>query len=397
MDLSKLISKVLKLNCTQGYPDKKQEYTKIKKLPSILNLRKKYSTFVINHTFTDLSIPVILSPSGESTIELVLNYNYFTYSEIINFLCNKQMPVSFETIGDVIHFNLNNEHLPYKYIIGKILYDKTGCNIINKLGNINSKFRCYEFEYIGGKVDISYKEDTLLVGGTKYTFIYNKTYENKEQYFFSKKESSGLLQLQKEDFCPDILDKFIRKYSDTSKIIEMDRLETSLIENGARFIIDIRNVYWCSKLQDERRRLLDICKRGQVVCDVFCGVGPMVVPLLLKGCTVYANDLNSKAIECLKKNIKINKIKQNFFISNEDAKDFLEGSLPKIDHYILNLPEYSLDYLQYIKSGMIHCYFFSNEDFEDLVYEKTGLRNANIRFIRKVSPSKNVYKLTYQK
>lgn len=177
----------------------------------------------------------------------------------------------------------------------------------------------------------------------------------------------------------------------------MSKLETCLIENRAKFIIDIKNVYWCSKLQDERKKLLDICKRGEVICDVFCGVGPMVIPLLLKGCIVYANDLNIKAVDCLKKNIKLNKISQNFFISNKDAKDYLEDSLPKIDHYILNLPEYSLDYIEYIQSGMIHCYFFSNENVEDLVYKKTGLLNADIKFIRKVSPSKNVYKLTCKK
>lgn len=194
MDLSKLISKKIKLRCHQGYPDKNEKYTKINKIPSILNLKKKYNTFSINHSFSDFNTPVILTKSGNYIIEIVLNYDYFTYSEIINYLCNRIMPVSFETIGDVVHFNLNTEYLPYKFIIGKIVYDKTGCTVINKTGNINSKFRYYEFEYIGGKIDITYKKDIIVEDGITYTFKDNNF--NRKCSFLQNLENSNNFTLQ---------------------------------------------------------------------------------------------------------------------------------------------------------------------------------------------------------
>lgn len=50
----------------------------------------------------------------------------------------------------------------------------------------------------------------------------------------------------------------------------MNRLETYLIEISANFIFVIMNVYWCSKLQYERKKLLVICIRGEVICDALC-------------------------------------------------------------------------------------------------------------------------------
>ena len=33
-------------------------------------------------------------------------------------------------------------------------------------------------------------------------------------------------------------------------------------------------MYWCSRLQQERDRLLKMIKPGQFLADIFCGVGP---------------------------------------------------------------------------------------------------------------------------
>lgn len=122
-----------------------------------------------------------------------------------------------------------------------------------------------------------------------------------------------------------------------------------------------------------------------------------MITLLIKGCTAYANDLNIKAIVCLMESNEVNKIKRIFFIGIRGVRDFLKNSLPEMFHYILILPDFSLNCFTYIQSGMVHCFFSNDENVEDLVRKKTELINPYIRFIKNVSPSKNVYKLTSRK
>ena len=87
--------------------------------------------------------------------------------------------------------------------------------------------------------------------------------------------------------------------------------ETIHVEDKVRFKVDISRVYWCSKLSTERTRLIqDFLKDGEVLCDMFCGVGPLSVKAAVKRpkLRVLANDLNPIAYEYLDKNIKLNKL-----------------------------------------------------------------------------------------
>ena len=69
-----------------------------------------------------------------------------------------------------------------------------------------------------------------------------------------------------------------------------------------RFKVDISKVYWCSKLGSERTRMIDkILKEGEVLCDMFCGIGPLAVKAAAKKrIKVIANDLNPACFDYLK-------------------------------------------------------------------------------------------------
>lgn len=180
-------------------------------------------------------------------------------------------------------------------------------------------------------------------------------------------------------------------------------LRTVHLENGLRFFIDYENVYWNSRLQDERRRLLEKLGRGDVVVDPFCGVGPLVVPALKKGCRVYCNDLNPVAIDCLKKNLAINHVDcAPLTVQCKDAGDFLETLWGcRVDHVVLNLPERSLEFIRHLrgcdKNALLHCYFFCKEELDpsDLIRSHANFRDGeyNILHLRNVSPTKRMYKV----
>lgn len=85
--------------------------------------------------------------------------------------------------------------------------------------------------------------------------------------------------------------------------------ETTLIEEGTRLSLDVGKVYFCERLHSERSRIIKEIKQGEIVADVFCGVGPLAIRVAKeKQCVVYANDLNPECFKYLKANIKLNKL-----------------------------------------------------------------------------------------
>lgn len=80
-------------------------------------------------------------------------------------------------------------------------------------------------------------------------------------------------------------------------------------ESDCVFRFDFSKVYWNSRLHTEHERLVSqYFQPGQVVCDVFAGVGPFAIPAGKKHVFVLANDLNPESYKYLQENIKLNKV-----------------------------------------------------------------------------------------
>ncbi|XP_044952356.1 tRNA (guanine(37)-N1)-methyltransferase [Hordeum vulgare subsp. vulgare] len=100
---------------------------------------------------------------------------------------------------------------------------------------------------------------------------------------------------------------------------------TEVKQYGATFRLDYSLVYWNSRLEHEHIRLVSLFKKGDVICDMFAGIGPFSIPAGQKGCVVYANDLNPDSIHYLKTNAKINKVEDYIFTYNKDARVFMQS------------------------------------------------------------------------
>lgn len=61
-----------------------------------------------------------------------------------------EIPGSFSAVGHIIHLNLREEQLPFKWIIGAIMLDRCSQTnirtIVNKLDEINHTFRFFKME-----------------------------------------------------------------------------------------------------------------------------------------------------------------------------------------------------------------------------------------------------------
>ncbi|CAL5021022.1 unnamed protein product [Urochloa decumbens] len=100
---------------------------------------------------------------------------------------------------------------------------------------------------------------------------------------------------------------------------------TEVKQYGATFKLDYGLVYWNSRLEHEHIRLVSLFKTGDVICDMFAGIGPFSIPAAQKGCVVYANDLNPDSVRYLRTNAKINKVEDYIFTYNMDARVFMQN------------------------------------------------------------------------
>ena len=143
-------------------------------------------------------------------------------------------------------------------------------------------------------------------------------------------------------------------------------------ENGCKFTFDYSKVYWNSRLATEHRALIDLMHSGDIVLDVFAGVGPFSLPAAKKGCTVHANDLNPAACDYLQSNAKTNKLSLQSY--NLDGRDFIRKMAVEVlkdthqsVHIIMNLPASAVEFLDvFTNLGVdigctptVHCYHFS--------------------------------------
>ncbi len=167
-------------------------------------------------------------------------------------------------------------------------------------------------------------------------------------------------------------------------------------EGNCTFEFDIRKVYWCSRLQNERDRLLRTLKKGETLLDAFCGVGPFSIRAAKQGIKVFANDLNPDCYDSINTNIKLNKLNQSQIKTyNMDAREFIRACIEqskyikdeeqnfdktiptdiRINHIYMNLPKDALEFLDVFKGlftnskkeiyykynlPIVHVYGFSN-------------------------------------
>ena len=148
--------------------------------------------------------------------------------------------------------------------------------------------------------------------------------------------------------------------------------------------------------------------------------------------TVYANDLNPSSYDYLKKNISLNKLKEDHFHTyNLDGGEFIKSIFPSVLlkyyqdplesqdlHVLMNLPALAVTFLpnfmnlvaendedivnNWTKKNppLIHVYSFS-KDGTDLaekcceMLQVEEIQDLTVKFVRDVAPQKEMYRITF--
>ncbi|NXN97427.1 TRM5 methyltransferase, partial [Rhinopomastus cyanomelas] len=208
-------------------------------------------------------------------------------------------------------------------------------------------------------------------------------------------------------------------------------LVTKVKENNIAYELDFSKVYWNPRLSTEHERIVELLKPGDVLFDVFAGIGPFAIPAAKKKCRVFANDLNPESYSWLLHNCKLNKVDNRIKVFNMDGRDFVQGpvreelskELPLLNkeqqtsfHFVMNLPASAIEFLDVFRHLLagepcgaahlptVHCYSFSKhdnpaKDIQERAETSLGTSldgRCSTYLVRNVSPNKQMVCISFQ-
>lgn len=80
-------------------------------------------------------------------------------------------------------------------------------------------------------------------------------------------------------------------------------------ENGVMFKLDVSRLMFSSGNLSERMQMARVCREGEVVVDMFAGIGQLSLPITVhsKPSKVYACEINPEAFSYLQENVRLNR------------------------------------------------------------------------------------------
>jgi len=149
----------------------------------------------------------------------------------------------------------------------------------------------------------------------------------------------------------------------------VDKTETEYKEFGCRFIVDVEKAFFSPRLSTERDRIAELVQDGEIVINMFGGVGMFsIIAAKRKKCTVYNIDINPIAAKLCEKNIELNKLAGRVISIHGDAAKIIEEQLSdQGDRVLMLLPERSDEFLNSAilatkNNGIIHYYSHIHAD-----------------------------------
>ena len=156
------------------------------------------------------------------------------------------------------------------------------------------------------------------------------------------------------------------------EVIYGGETETVVKEHGCRLLVDPTKVYYSVKLSGERERIARMVKPGERVLVMFAGVGPyaIVIARLSRPKEVIGVEINPKAVEYFRKNLKMNKVEGVVKVYEGDVRDVVPKLKGKFDRILMPAPYSAEDYVYLlrdkVKAGtFVHYYTFAGEEEED--------------------------------
>lgn len=138
-------------------------------------------------------------------------------------------------------------------------------------------------------------------------------------------------------------------------------------EYGCKFLVNVATTYFSPRLSTERLRISNLVSPGEIVVNMFAGVGTFSVIMAKKHqIKVYNIDSNLDAYILSIMNSRINRLKDRIFSIHGDSQHILSSNSFKnrIDRVLLPLPERAHEFVDIsincLRPSGGHLHFFSH-------------------------------------
>ncbi len=148
-------------------------------------------------------------------------------------------------------------------------------------------------------------------------------------------------------------------------------------EHGCSFLLDVSEVMWSKGNKEERDRLSKLVRRGEVIVDMFAGIGYFLVCIAKysEAKKLYGIEINPRSFEYLERNLWLNGVAEKVEIINGDCRRvsfILEDVADRvIMGYLFHTEKYLPAAFRILKDrGIIHYHFLSKENELNRVQER---------------------------
>jgi len=156
----------------------------------------------------------------------------------------------------------------------------------------------------------------------------------------NKKQAQEFLKKHKQFKTVCLQGRISGKYRKPKiKVIAGDsNTETIHKDSGCKFKLDVAKIMWSKGNHNERRRMIRVVKKGEIVLDMFAGIGYWTIPIAkhAKPKKVYAIELNPLAFKYLEENIRLNRLSNVAALKGDCAKIIPKLKI-KADRIIMGL------------------------------------------------------------
>jgi tRNA wybutosine-synthesizing protein 2 len=175
--------------------------------------------------------------------------------------------------------------------------------------------------------------------------------------------------------------------------------ETIHTELGCRFKINVAKIMWSKGNHFERKRLANLIKPGEIVLDMFAGIGywSLILAKHTKAERIISVEKNPESFDYLIENICLNKL-LNVTAVEADCRRFRPFVKP--DRIIMGYFPNTIDFLPFAlklakKGTIIHFHELTNNPnkLKKAVLKFRKLKVQNIREVKEYSPTKKHYVL----
>jgi tRNA (guanine37-N1)-methyltransferase len=168
-----------------------------------------------------------------------------------------------------------------------------------------------------------------------------------------------------------------------------NRTITEYKEHGCRFRVDVAKTYFSPRLSTERLRIAKMVGEGEIIVNMFAGVGTysILMARMNKTCTVYSIDSNAVAAELCEVNAKLNKVQDRVISIHGDATEVIKDNLAgRADRVLMPLPERAKDFIDSAilalnEKGIVHYFVHIRADNKKAGQE-LGMQDAHNAFVK---------------